>query len=94
MLPTFLGPGLNKVNWDLSIELGILLFAAYQCQSRELLTESASQGSIMLAVFILLVPVVEVLFGRSFGRKKAISLGVAICGIGLLAIGALFSHHL
>lgn len=89
LLPLMLGPGVKKINGNLSFELGFLLFCAYQFQARELVTESASQGSIMLAVYILLVPVVEVLFGRAFTTKKVISLGVAICGIALLQAGAL-----
>jgi drug/metabolite transporter (DMT)-like permease len=89
LLPLLLGPGVKKINGNLSFELGFLLFCAYQFQARELVTESASQGSIMLAVYILLVPVVEVLFGRAFTAKKVISLGVAICGIALLQAGVL-----
>ena len=44
----------------------------------------------MLAVYLLLVPLVELLFGRSFTVKKAASLAVAVGGVALLAIGA---HH-
>lgn len=44
----------------------------------------------MLAVYLLLVPLVELVFGRSFTVKKAASLAVAMGGITLLAIGA---HH-
>lgn len=86
------GPGIKKLNFNLSFELGFALFIAYQCQSRQLVTETASQGSIMLAVYILLVPVVELFFGRTFTSKKAISLGVAIAGIALLALGAPQKH--
>ena len=88
MLPTFIAPGLKKVNWNLSLELGFLLAVAFECQSRELVTESASQGSIALAVYIMLVPVVELFFGRRFNVKKGLSLGVAVAGIALLAVGA------
>ena len=42
----------------------------------------------MLAVFLLLVPLVELLYGRSFTVKKAASLAVAVGGVALLAIGA------
>jgi hypothetical protein len=42
----------------------------------------------MLAVYLLLVPLVELLFGRAFTVKKAASLAVAMGGIALLAAGA------
>lgn len=41
----------------------------------------------MLAVYLLLVPLVELLFGRSFTLKKAVSLAVAMGGVALLAVG-------
>lgn len=88
LLPALVGPGLSKVNWGLSFELGFALFCAYQSQTRQLMTETASQGSIMLAVFILLVPVVELVFGRPFTRKKVLSLAVALFGISLLGAGS------
>jgi len=87
MLPFLLKPGLRKVNWGLSFELGLTLFVAYQCQARELVTESASEGSIMLAVYLLLVPLVELVFGRPFTSKKLASLLVAVGGVALLAAG-------
>lgn len=87
MLPFLLKPGIKKVNWGLSFELGLTLFMAYQCQARELVTESASEGSIMLAVYLLLVPLVELGFGRPFTSKKAASLAVAVGGVALLAAG-------
>lgn len=90
LLPFLLKPGLKKVNWGLSFELGLTLFLAYQCQARELVTESASEGSIMLAVYLLLVPLVELGFGRPFTSKKVASLLVAIGGVALLAAGV---HH-
>jgi hypothetical protein len=90
VLPALLGPGLSKVNWSLSLELGFALFCGYQSQTRQLMTETASQGSIMLAVFILLVPVVEHAFGRPFTRKKVVSLAVALSGISLLGFGSAF----
>jgi drug/metabolite transporter (DMT)-like permease len=88
LLPLLLGPGIKKINVGLSFELGLMLFAAYQCQSRELVTESASEGSIMLAVYLLLVPLVELIFGRAFTAKKVVSLVVAVGGVALLALGA------
>lgn len=91
VMPALLGPGVRNISWNLSLELGFVLFCAYQSQSQQLMTETASQGSIMLAVFILLVPVVELAFGRKFTRKKAVSLVVAIFGISLLAIGGALS---
>jgi hypothetical protein len=44
LLPMLFKPGIAKLNVSLSLELGFTLFAAYQCQSRELVTESASEG--------------------------------------------------
>lgn len=93
MLPFLLKPGLKQVNWGLSFELGLTLFLAYQCQARELVTESASEGSIMLAVYLLLVPLVELFFGRPVTSKKAASLVVAIGGVALLAAGVSLTGH-
>ena len=87
VLPALIAPGVRNISWNLSLELGFALFCAYQSQSQQLMTETASQGSIMLAVFILLVPVVELAFGRAFTRKKLVSLLVALFGISLLSIG-------
>jgi len=69
------------------------LFLAYQCQARELVTESASEGSIMLAVYLLLVPLVELGFGRPFTSKKFASLVVAVGGVALLAAGVYLVLH-
>jgi drug/metabolite transporter (DMT)-like permease len=88
LIPAIVGPGIRKINWALSFELGAWLWAAFQAQSRELLTESASEGSISLAVYIVLVPVVELLYGRKFTLKKGLALAVAVAGISLLAVGA------
>ena len=44
LLPLLFKPGIKKLNLNLSFELGLTLFAAYQCQSRELVTETASEG--------------------------------------------------
>lgn len=93
MLPFLLKPGIKKVNWGLSFELGMTLFLAYQCQARELVTESASEGSIMLAVYLLLVPLVELGFGRPFTSKKFASLVVAVGGVALLAAGVYLVLH-
>lgn len=44
LLPFLFKPGIKKLNVNLSFELGLMLFAAYQCQARELVTETASEG--------------------------------------------------
>jgi drug/metabolite transporter (DMT)-like permease len=87
ILPFLFAPGIEKIKLGLHFELGLFLFIAYQCQSHELVTESASEGSIMLAVYLLLVPLVELVFGRPFTSKKVLSLAVAVGGVALLAAG-------
>lgn len=92
MLPLLFRPGINKINWPLTFELGLYLALGYGLQTMELVTSSASEGSAILAIYLVLVPIIEMFNGRSLTIKKVAALSVAVAGVALLASGG--TRHL
>ena len=87
VLPLLILPGIKQCNWPLTLELGLWLALGYGLQCQELQTSTASEGSVLLAVYLAIVPLVELFHGRSLTLKKAAALAVAVLGVGLLSMG-------
>eukprot|EP01023_Acetabularia_acetabulum_P036299 TRINITY_DN3429_c1_g1_i4.p1 TRINITY_DN3429_c1_g1~~TRINITY_DN3429_c1_g1_i4.p1 ORF type:complete len:585 (+),score=128.39 TRINITY_DN3429_c1_g1_i4:148-1902(+) len=74
--------------WMALGELGMWLGLGTCAQAMELLTSTSTEGSVMLALYLVMVPVLEVLSGNAISNVQIMSVVGSIFGVGLMNLNS------
>ena len=81
------GKRISPALWRAGLDVGFWLAFGCFCQSNSLLTVTSSEASVMLALTIVIVSVLELLIGRKPTTRRILPVVVALTGLAMMEAG-------
>ena len=76
----------KKELWKGGIVCGVVIFAAANLQQTAMLYASVGKSGFLTALYIVIVPMIGIAFGKKPGKKLAVAVALAVVGLYLLCM--------